>query len=530
MTKYGDLKKHLEGLEDYRARGAWIRSRLDHMEADEKSTAFFFNKSKHIYEKKTINCIETDNKTEITDQKEILKELEGYYTNLYKSASNKDNNSYRLVDETDIDLRLTEEQKDSCEGVLTIEECYNALKTFKSNKSPGCDGIPAEFYLEMWPELGVKLVESLNCSLTNGTLSVSQRRGVITLLEKKGKDQRKIKNWRPVALLNTDYKILTKCLARRLEKYIPDLIHPDQSGFVKGRFIGEPIRFVQDLIEKFDKENLTGIVMQLDFEKAFDSIEWDFMFQVLKEVNLGDEFIRFVKCCYTDIYSCINNNGFTTNWFKLERGVRQGCPLSCLLFILCVEIMGNRIRKNIDIKGLNVGKKRHKIKQFADDCSCLLKDIESIYTLIDCIKGFSFHSGLKLNTEKSLLFFLGPWRDKSINIFNMKIERSTLNMLGVEIGRCEASKQLKNFEVRIPKLINQLHIQSQRNLSLCGKILLTKTFGISKFIHQMSITDPSKEVIEKIQCELNKYIWSYKPAKVKHTVLVGNISQSGWVQ
>ena len=109
----------------------------------------------------------------------------------------------------------------------------------------------------------------------------------------------------------------------------------------------------------------------------------------------------------------------------------------------------------------------------------------------------------------------------------MKIEQLTLNMLGVEIGRCETIKQSKNFEDKIPKMVNQLHIQSQRNLSLCGKILLTKTFGISKFIHQMSITDASKEVLEKIQCVLNKYIWSYKPAKVKHTVLIGNIYQSG---
>ena len=81
-----------------------------------------------------------------------------------------------------------------------------------------------------------------------------------------------MKNWRPVTLLNTDYKILTKTLARRLEKFIPDIIHPDQSGFVKGRFIGEPIRFVEDLIEKYDKEDQTGVVLQLDFEKAFDSI------------------------------------------------------------------------------------------------------------------------------------------------------------------------------------------------------------------------------------------------------------------
>ena len=168
-----------------------------------------------------------------------------------------------------------------------------------------------------------------------------------------------------MALLNTDYKIFTKTLARRLEKFIPFVIHSDQSGFVKGRYIGESIRFVEDLILKFDYENIEGIVLQLDFEKAFDSIEWKFMFDVLKKVNLGDQFISYVRCCYTDIYSCINNNGFATNWFQLGGGVRQGCPLSCLFFILCVEIMSNQIRNNKNIKGIFINGVAHKIKQFA---------------------------------------------------------------------------------------------------------------------------------------------------------------------
>ena len=100
--------------------------------------------------------------------------------------------------------------------------------------------------------------------------------------------------------------------------------------------------------------------MQLDFEKAFHSIEWNFMFEVLKKMNIGEQFIKFVKCCNTDIYSCIKNNGFTTNLFTLKRGVRQGCPLTFLLFILCVEIMGNQIRSNSTTKGLKIGNNEQK--------------------------------------------------------------------------------------------------------------------------------------------------------------------------
>ena len=160
----------------------------------------------------------------------------------------------------------------------------------------------------------------MNYSKQKGKLSMSQRRGVITLLHKKGKDEEQIKNWRPISLLNIDYKIMTKVLARRLEKVIDHIIHPNQSGFIKGRFIGEGIRFVEDLIEYSDNYYKNGILLQLDFEKAFDSIEWDFMLRVVKKFGFGPDFINWIKLCYTDISSTVINAGFTSQWFTLSRG------------------------------------------------------------------------------------------------------------------------------------------------------------------------------------------------------------------
>ena len=144
----------------------------------------------------------------------------------------------------DTPLTFTEPQKVACEGMVTLAECYESLKSFKPNKSPGSDGLPAEFYLAFWTDICPKLVECLNFCKNKGQLSLSQRRGMITLLQKKGKDSTKIKNWRLVALLNTDYKIFAKSLSRRLEKHIANVINPDQSRFVSGRYVGESIRFV----------------------------------------------------------------------------------------------------------------------------------------------------------------------------------------------------------------------------------------------------------------------------------------------
>ena len=317
--------------------------------------------------------------------------MKEFYQKLYTTTTkDKDINYCNEYIENTAGLQtLSFENKLSCEGDFTVEECLGSLKFFKNNKSPGCDGLSIEFYRKFWEKIGPKLVNTLNYSKEKGQLSLSQRRGIITLLHKKGKPEEFVKNWRPISLLNLDYKIMTKVLAKRLQKVIDNLIHPNQSGFVKDRFIGEGIRFVQDLIEYMDIKNDNGLLLQLDFEKAFDSVEWPFLFKVLKRFNFGDDFIGWVKLCYTNIFASVGNSGFQSSWFEIQRGVRQGCPLSSLLFILIVEILVQQIRNNKDIKGIKLYNMVHKILQFADDTICTRKDETSVKFIFTTIKTFT---------------------------------------------------------------------------------------------------------------------------------------------
>ena len=117
--------------------------------------------------------------------------------------------------------KLSQEQKTDCDKDLTIEELFRTLKSFKKNKSPGLDGITAEFYIWFWGEIKQKLFTVYNDTITSGILPLSLRSGVITLLEKKGKDRLDIANWRPITLLGIDYKLLTKTLGERLKLVLP---------------------------------------------------------------------------------------------------------------------------------------------------------------------------------------------------------------------------------------------------------------------------------------------------------------------
>ena len=235
---------------------------------------------------------------------------------------------------------LADEQKESCEGLLTVEECKEALKNFSKNKSLGTDGLTAEFYsFFFWDLLSNTMVKSFNYGFQKGELTISQRQSIIRLIPKKDKDLSRLKNWRPNPLLNLDYKIATKALALRLKKVLPSIINDAQTGYMEGRFIGENIRLISDILHFTAQQNLEGIALFIDFEKAFDSLEWDFLLKTLDTFQFGHDFKSWVKILYTNITSCTINNGYTSNWFELHRGVRQGCPLSGLLFVLAVEIL-----------------------------------------------------------------------------------------------------------------------------------------------------------------------------------------------
>jgi hypothetical protein len=161
-------------------------------------------------------------------------------------------------------------------------------------------------------------------------------------------------NNRPISLSNVDPKLISHVLAQRLKKVLPKIINVDQTGYVKNRFIGFNLRQIQDIIDYADIYKIEGAIIFVDFTKAFDSLEWNFMLHTLKHFGFNESFINWVKTLYTDIQTCVMNNGWVSEMFKNKRGIRQKCPLSALLFVLSVEIMASRLRNNKDIKGFQI--------------------------------------------------------------------------------------------------------------------------------------------------------------------------------
>ena len=181
-------------------------------------------------------------------------------------------------------------------------------------------------------------MDSLNYAHFHGELSNSQKQALITLSEKKDKDSRWIKNWRPISLVNIDVRIGSKAVAKRLENVLSHIIHCDQNAFVKGRTIFDAVRTISDVMEFTKIRDYKGIMTAIDFEKAFDSLNWNFLLKSLEFFGFGESFLGWIKTFYKNISSCVINNGFSTPSFNLKRGVRQGDPFSPSLFILVLEL------------------------------------------------------------------------------------------------------------------------------------------------------------------------------------------------
>ncbi len=241
---------------------------------------------------------------------------------------------------------------------------------------------------------------------------------MITLLFKKG-DRLDRKNWRPISLLNVDYKIGAKTLANRLKMVLSSVLSEDQTCGVPGRSTFDNLRLVRDSISHVEKKDLPMAIVKIDQEKAFDRVKWEFLHLALTRMNFGPTFRHFITVLYSDVRSIVMNNRHKSREISLQRGVRQGCPLSPLLYSLVAETLGNIIRQNSRISGLPLPgtTSEVKISQYADDTTIIVKDEQSVVETLNTVNISTRGSGSKVNFSpgKSEAMWFGRYSGMASN-------------------------------------------------------------------------------------------------------------------
>ena len=234
----------------------------------------------------------------------------------------------------------------------------------KTGKSPGMDGFPAEYYKQYIDIMAPILKDVFNEAFTLGTLPPTFYEALISVIPKKNRDTADPANYRPLSLINADCKILTKILALRVEGALPSIIHSDQVGFMKNRSSTDNMRRLLHLIWSNRTGTDSVVALSLDAEKAFDRVQWEFLFVALSHFGFGQTFISWIKILYKSPKAAVITNGLISPLFNLTRGTRQGCPLSPLLFNIVLEPLAIAVRGNGNIRGVDLGGKQHKLLFF----------------------------------------------------------------------------------------------------------------------------------------------------------------------
>ena len=534
-----ELEDKLNKIYEFETRGLITRSRIRWLEEGERSSKYFCNLENRAWQRKNINRLKDNNDNLITDSPKILKNIHDFYAKLYSIPDDilatVDDNAVNDAIFADISIpKLSEDDKQFLETPLTRNEIYEAVKSMQMNKTPGFDGLPAEFYLVFWTDICDLLINSFNFSLQNGSMSSSQRNGIITLLPKKDKDSLLIRNYRPITLLTTDYKIFAKCLANRLKRCLHTLIHTDQSGFMKGRNIGHNIRFILDIIEYTELNDIPGTILLIDIEKAFDSVSHNFLFQTLNQFNFGKNFINSIKTLYSTRQSYVMNNGFLTERISMKRGIFQGCPISPYLFLFVIEIMALSIRQNDQIKGIPL-KNDHeaKISLFADDSVCFLDGSnDSFSQLFDTLSTFGKYSGCKINFNKTEAIWIGskkgcqdfPYTNRGVSW-----KTSQFKCLGVNFSLNLSLLYCLNYKERLKRIEQTINCWRMRNLSLIGKVCVIKTLVLPQLIYLFSVL--CIRIPRSFYTELNsifyKFIWNGGRDRVQRIVMCNDYKNAG---
>lgn len=231
------------------------------------------------------------------------------------------------------------------------------------------------------------------------------------------------------------------------------------------------------------------------------------MFKCLKKFNFGDGFLNWIKILYTDPNVVITNNGYLSREIKLIR-LRQGYPISALIFILCVEIMAIKIRNNKNIKGLIFNVEEHKISQYADDSTLVMTNLESIDHSLLIINEFSNYSSLRLNVDKSEIVLLGQLKLLAIETYaNIKIQKSHIKCLGIYVGHNKLLCEQLNWENKISNLEKILYTWGKRHLLIFGKVVIVNILGISKLVYNFTLLSVPENVIIKIEKIIKNFLW-----------------------
>ena len=489
------VQNQLKKQEEKEIEGHRIRTRnLPNFEKSDPNISFFSKLERRYIRKSRIGSLKDKDGNSVSDTKGLLTVVSNFYSSLFSSCTTNPNSQDALL--KNIKKKISSEHRDSLDAPLTADELQEAVNSLNKEKSPGINGLPAEFYQIFWPQIKDRYLQFVNHAFLT-SFPITLNTSVTTLIYKERGDIEDIANYRPLSLINTDVKILSKALTTRLKYVLPTIIHKTQTA-VDGRQIDHTVHLLRDLIDLANKENLDAAFIFLDQEKAFDRVDHDFLYRTMSAFGIGDNFIHWVRQIYSTAVTRVKLNGFLTGPIPLMRGVRQGDPLSFFLYVLNSELFALQIRQNQNIVGFIVGGEKIVSMHYADDTTITITQNRCFKEVIKDIRLYEQATGAKANISKTKGLWCGSWRHRQDLPLGIKWTNKNIFHLGIFVGNDEPAK--KTFEMLIPKIKNSLNFWKPLKLSALSKARVIEIFHASRLWYAAkfySIPGPHVEILQK---------------------------------
>jgi hypothetical protein len=405
----------------------------------DSNTAFFHSVANGRRRKTAIMSL-VDKDDLIKDNEQLKRHINDYYKNLF---GKEPVSPMGLKEDTwATEGRISADDCIKLVKPFSMEEIENAIKHTKTNTAPDSDGFPVQFYKTFWPKVR-ELVKEMLDDMAAGRFNLGRLNYGVIILIPKIKDANTIRQYRSICLLNVIFKIITKVLTNRLTLVADKVIHSAQTAFIPGRNIYEGVVVLEEVIHELHKTKAKGIILKLDFEKAYDKVQWAFLKEVMRLKGFCETWIKWITLAVETGKVCINLNGVNGEFFQTFRGLRQGDPLSPILFNLVGEALGAMINAAKSKRHLS-GLVTHLVDggithlQYTDDTVLFLNlDDKSIATMKFLLYCYETMSGLKINYQKSEVFTFGVEKEEQqrvADLFNCKVGSLPMKYLGILVA------------------------------------------------------------------------------------------------
>ena len=336
-------------------------------------------------------------------------------------------------------------------------------------------------------------------------------------------DPAECSSWRPVSLLNSDIKLLAKALASRLDPCLPNIISGDKTGFIRGRQLSSNIRRLLNIVMSKSNSQEAEMVISMDAEKAFDRVEWGYLFSVLNKFGFGQRYISWIQLLYSAPTASVTTNSTQSKFFPLQRGCRQGCPLSPLLFAIAIEPLSIVLRNSPAFTGIYRDGVEHRVSLYADDLLLYVSNpTASINSILDVLQTFGSFSGYKLNISKSECFPLNPAAKQILaERLPFHLASSSFRYLGINILHSLPSLHKHNVLKLVKEVKSDLQRWNALPLSLVGRINSVKMNVLPRFsfLFQCLPLFLPKSFFKDLDKTISSFIWAGKTPRVKYSVL-----------